>query len=103
MNPMLRDELASILSEAALPARVPPDLEHPPVDVSPRARTTRAILRIADQYGWRSAITHFLDSRGVTYLSDLSMPQLEDLLDRMHGYVDAAETGCSLEDCLPAN
>lgn len=102
MNPMLRDELVAILSEA-LPPPSPADIDLPPVDVSPRAKRMRAIVRIADTYGWRSAITHFLDSRGVSYLSDLTNPQLEDLLDRMHGYVDAAEMGASLPDCLPAN
>jgi len=73
-----------------------------PLDTSPRARKTRAILRIADRYGWHSAITHFLDTRGAAHLSDLSDPQLADLHDRMEGYVDAAETGCSLDDCFPA-
>lgn len=63
----------------------------------------RSIIRIADMYGWHSAITHFLDLKGVPYMSDLTLPQLDDLLDRMHGYVDAAETGSSLPDCLPAN
>jgi len=103
MNPMLRDELAAILSEAGLQADVSPDLMHPPVDVSPRARKMRSILRIANMYGWQEAITHFLDAKGVSYMSDLSAPQLDDLLDRMHGYVDAAEIGASLPDCLPAH
>lgn len=58
---------------------------------------------IANTYGWQIAVTHFLMTRGVPYLSDLTDPQLEDLLDRMRGYVDAAETGSSLPDCLPAN
>jgi len=62
-----------------------------------------SIMVIAHTYGWQIAITHFLITRGVAYLSDLTDPQLEDLLDRMHGYVDAAETGSSLPDCLPAN
>lgn len=88
---------------AALPPPTPPDIEFPPVDVSPRARKMRRVLRIADCHGWRSAITHFMESRGVAYLSDLTAPQLDDLLDRMEGYLDAAETGSSLEDCLPAS
>jgi hypothetical protein len=73
-----------------------------PLDTSPRARRMRAITRIADRYGWHSAITHFLDTRGAAYMSDLSDPQLEDLHERMEGYVDAAETGASLVDCFPA-
>jgi hypothetical protein len=36
------------------------------------------------------------------YISDLTDPQLDDLLDRMNGYVDAASMGCSLADSLPA-
>lgn len=99
MNQMLHDELVAILKEAA-PAAAAVDFE--PVDISMRAITMRAILRIADTYNWRSAITHYLETRGTSFLSDLTQPQLDDLLDRMHGYVDAAETGSSLPDCLPA-
>lgn len=99
---LLREELATMLAESPLPPLETPDQAFPPVDVSPRARTTRAILRIADLYGWQSAIVHFLETKGVSYLSDLTNPQLDDLLDRMNGYVDAAEMGCSIEGCLPA-
>lgn len=99
---LLREELAAMLAESPLPPIEAPDQAFPPVDVSPRARTTRAILRIADLYGWQSAIVHFLETKGVSYLSDLTNPQLDDLLDRMNGYVDAAEMGCSIEGCLPA-
>lgn len=102
MNPFLREELAALLAEAPLPA-TPLDVQFPAVDVSPRARKMRGVMRIADRHGWHCAITHFLESRGVSYLSDLTDPQLDDLLDRMHGYVDAAETGASLADCLPAS
>lgn len=102
MNPFLREELAAILAEAPPPSPAAYEADFPPVDVSPRARKMRGIMRIADRHGWHSAITHFLETRSVSYLSDLTEPQLEDLLDRMHGYVDAAETGASLEDCLPA-
>lgn len=103
MNPMLREELASIIAEAV--ASPPPlaDLDFQAVDVSPRARKIRAILRIADSYGWRSAITHFLETRGQSHICDLSDPQLDDLMGRMEGFVDAAETGASLADCLPAS
>lgn len=99
---LLREDLATMLAESPLPPAETPHLAFPPVDVSPRAITTRAILRIADMHGWRAAITHFLETKGTSYIEDLTMPQLDDLLDRMQGYVDAAETGCSLEDCLPA-
>lgn len=102
MNPMLRDELVEILSGMALPQDVSPDLMHPPVDVSPRATRMRAILRIANMYGWQEGITKYLDSRGVPYMSDLTLQQLDDLLEEMNGYVDVAQTGCSLPDCLPA-
>ncbi len=103
LDPVALKALALELAAAMPPAPAPADIDLPPVDVSPRARTMRAIVRIADIYGWRSAITHFLDSRGVPYLSDLTDPQLDDLLDRMNGYVDAAEMGASLADCLPAH
>jgi hypothetical protein len=62
-----------------------------------------AIMSIANSYGWQIAVTHFLMLKGVPYMSELTEPQLDDLLERMRGYVDAAETGCSLADCLPAN
>jgi len=99
---LLREELATMLAESSLPPVAQAEALHPPVDMSPKARKMRAIVRIADMYGWHSAITHFLDTKCVSYLSDLSVPQLDDLLDRMHGYVDAAEIGASLADCLPA-
>ncbi len=77
-------------------------LEAPALDTSERAVKTRAILRIANTYGWQSAIAHFLDTKGVGYLTDLTDPQLEDLHDRMEGYLDAAMNGCSPPDGLPA-
>lgn len=81
---------------------MPAGVDYAPVDVSPRAKKMRAIIRIADAHGWHSAITHFLETKGTSYLSDLTDPQLDDLLGRMDGYVDAAEVGASLTDCLPA-
>jgi len=59
------------------------------------------IMVIANTHSWQIAVTHFLMTKGVPYLSDLSDPQLDDLLDRMQGYVDAAETGASLDEALP--
>lgn len=100
---LLREELATMLAESPLPTLEPADQAFPPVDVSPKAKKIRAVLRIADMYGWHSAITHFLELRNTPYMCDLSEPQLDDLLGRMEGFVDAAETGCSLADCLPAN
>lgn len=102
LDPIALKTLALELA-AAMPPASPADVDVRPVDLSPRAKKMRAITRIADMYGWHSAITHFLEMKGVPYLSDLTNPQLEDLLDRMHGYVDAAETGSSLPDCLPAS
>lgn len=91
---------------AAVGATEPPSLPDwttfQPIDVSERAQKMHAIMAIANAYRWQIAVTHFLMTKGVPYLSDLSEPQLDDLLGRMHGYVDAAETGCSLESCLPA-
>ena len=78
-------------------------LQAPGLDTSPRAVQTRAILRIAQSYGWQGAVAHFMDTRGVAYLSDLTDPQLEDLHDRMLGYVDGAMTGCDPVDSLPAS
>lgn len=100
---LLREDLATMLAESSLQPIEAPDQAFPPVDVSPRACKVRAILRVADMYGWHSAITHFLELRNSQYLSDLTEPQLDDLKDRMDGYVDAASMGCSLADCLPAN
>ena len=105
MNPLLREELASILADSPPAPNPPPrpmphDLHFPPIDMSPRARMMRAILRIANRHGWHSAIIHFMETRNVSHLSD---PQLADLCDRMEGHVDAAETGSSLADCLPAS
>ncbi len=74
-----------------------------PIDVSDRARKLHEIMTIANIYNWQIAITHFLMTKGAPYLSDLTDPQVDDLLDRMHGYVDAAEMGASLPDCLPAS
>lgn len=73
-----------------------------PIDVSDRAQKMHAIMAIANTYNWQIAITHFLMTKRVPYISDLTDPQLDDLLDRMRSYVDAAETGCSLADVLPA-
>ena len=105
-------DLRLVEAESAPPARGDAPIERPalpdwttfqPIDVSERARKMHTIMTIAHTYNWQIAITHFLLTKGVPYLSDLSDPQLDDLLDRMHGYVDAAETGASLPDCLPAN
>lgn len=104
MNPMLREQLADILAEEiALQKPAPFDIEFQALDVSPRARKMRDSIRIARNYNWPDAIPHFLESRGVSHIADLTDPQLDDLHDRMLGYVDAAETGASLPDCLPAN
>lgn len=102
LDPIALKALAIELT-AALPPVAPAPPKEVPVDLSERAVITRAIYRIADAYGWHCAITHFLETRGCAYTSDLSILQLHDLLDRMKGYVDAAETGCSLADCLPAS
>ncbi|MBS0218104.1 MAG: hypothetical protein JSR63_07940 [Proteobacteria bacterium] len=72
------------------------------LDTSKEARLRRQIARIADRYHWWSAVTMFLDNRALSSLEELSRPQLEDLLDRMNGYVDAAEHACDLPDDLPA-
>ena len=67
----------------------------PPLEQSTRARMIRAINRIAQRYPWgKGAVEHFLDLKGGGYLADLTDPQLDDLHDRMQGYVDAAEMGC---------
>lgn len=102
LDPVTLKTLALELA-ASLPPPPPPNLGLQPIDVSWRAKTIRTIIRIAEQHQWRDAITMFLEMKGVPYLSDLTDPQLDDLLDRMHGYVDAAETGSSLADCLPAS
>lgn len=100
MNLLLRERIAEILADELPP---PPVIDYPAIDNTPRARKMREIVRIADAHGWRSAITFYLDTRGESHIADLTDPQLDDLHDRMLGYLDAAETGCSLADCLPAN
>lgn len=102
LDPVTLKALAIELA-ASLPPPPPTDVQFRPVDTSPRAMKMRRVIRIADSYGWHSAITHFLGMKGVSYLSDLTPPQLDDLLERMEGYLDAAETGASLADCLPAS
>lgn len=101
LDPIALKSLAIELA-AALPPAPPDQTTERRLDTSPQARKIREIQRIADSYGWQSAIVHFLDMKGAAYLSDLTPPQLDDLLGRMHGYVDAAETGCSLPEGLPA-
>ncbi len=103
MDHNLREELAAILTAAPPPPPAPEDVHFPAIDVSERAQKIRAIVRIADAYNWHSAIVHFWRLRASRICGDLTDPQLDDLLDRMHGYVDAAETGSSLVDCLPAS
>ncbi|KRG63921.1 hypothetical protein ABB26_10105 [Stenotrophomonas humi] len=71
------------------------------MDVSERALMMHKIMVIANTHGWQIAVTHFLMTKGVPYLSDLTTPQLDDLLDRMHGYVDAAEMGACMHDAMP--
>lgn len=87
---------------AALPPAGPAAAMETPLDISPRAKKIRSIQRIADAHNWQSAIVHYLDMKDAEYVSDLSNTQLDDLLERMNGYVDAAEMGCSLADSLPA-
>jgi len=101
LDPVALKSLAIELA-AAMPPPPPADMQERPIDVSKRARTMRAIRRIADSHNWHDAIVHFLESRGAEYMSDLTEPQLDDLYSRMCGYVDAAEMGASLPDCLPA-
>lgn len=101
LDPIALKTLAIELAAALPPAPTDTTIGSP-LDLSPRAKKIRSIQRIADAHGWHSAITHFLDMKDAYYLSDLSEPQLEDLLGRMRGYVDAAEMGCSLADALPA-
>ncbi len=84
------------------PARLPDWTTFQAVDVSERALTMHKIMVIANTYNWQIAVTHFLMTKGAPYLSDLTAPQLDDLLDRMNGYVDAAEMGACLHDALPA-
>lgn len=102
LDPIALKTLALELA-AAMPPTPPADIDFPAVDVSRRAIKMTKVIRIAHAYNWPDAIPHFLRSRGVSHLFDLSDTQLDDLEDRMDGYVDAAMTGCSLADCLPAS
>ena len=102
LDPIALKTLAIELA-AAMPPTIPPDIDYPSVDLSQRAIKMTKIIRIAQNYNWPDAIPHFLRSRGVANIVDLNDTQLDDLEGRMDGYVDAAMTGCSLADCLPAN
>lgn len=102
LDPIVLKSLAIELA-AAMPPTMMVDIDFPAVDVSPRAMKMTSVIRIANSYNWPDAIPHFLQSRGVSHIMDLSNAQLDDLVDRMDGYVDAAMTGCSLADCLPAS
>lgn len=99
LDPIALKSLALELA-AAMPPPPPSTLQA--IDVSPRGIKIRAIQRIADSYRWPDAIPHFLDMKGAAYISDLTDPQLEDLMQRMEGFVDAVETGSSVADCPPA-
>lgn len=77
-------------------------LAPPALDTSPRAIQTRAILRIAQTYGWQSAVARFMDAHRASYLGDLNDSQLEALHQRMCSYVDSAMTGCDTDESLPA-
>lgn len=75
----------------------------PPLEQTPRARMQRAINHIARRFSWGpETVAHFLDTRGATYLADLTDPQLEDLHDRMLAYEDSAMHGFSSPDEPPA-
>lgn len=102
LDPVALKTLAIELA-AAMPPTAVVDIDYPAVDVSPRAVKMTRIIRTAHYYNWPDAIPHFLRSRGVSHLVDLNDTQLDDLSDRMDGYVDAAMTGSSLTDCLPAS
>ena len=102
LDPIALKTLAIELA-AAMPPTPPSDIDYPPVDISERAIKMTKIIRIANYYNWPDAIPHFLRSRGVPHIFDLNDTQLDDLEGRMDGYVDAAMTGCSLADCLPAS
>lgn len=71
----------------------------PPMEQTPRARMRRTVDRIASRFPWGpDTVAHFLDTRGATYVNDLSDPQLEDLCDRMLAYEDSAVNGWSSPD-----
>ena len=95
--------LALELAAAMPPPRRSEDAVLPQVDVSPRAKATRAILRIADLYGWHGAVIDFLQDRSASYLSDLTDDQLRELLGVMESFVDIADTGSCRPDCLAAS
>lgn len=101
LDPIALKALAIELA-ASLPPAPPAEVGDRPIDLSPRAKSMRAIRRIADVYGWHDAITQYLEERGVEYISDLSGLQLDELHALMLGYVDAAEVGASPAGYLPA-
>ncbi|UXA53386.1 MULTISPECIES: hypothetical protein [Xanthomonas] len=102
LDPIALKSLALELAAAMPPAEPPSDVNFKPIDISPRARAMRRILRIADMHGWHDAIVVFLEMKGAEHLFDLTQLQLDELSERMNAYVDAAEIGASAADCLPA-
>lgn len=75
----------------------------PFLEQTPRARLIRQITRIANRWGWWSAVVEpFLDDSQAPSLADLTQEALETLLERLNRYVDAAHTACDFADCPPA-
>ena len=72
------------------------------LDQSPRARSTREIMRIANGYGWTSEVERALDAAGATMLSSLSDLDLEDLLARMRRLEDCVHMAGDSPDAPPA-
>jgi hypothetical protein len=74
----------------------------PPLDMSPRAKAQREIMRIASWYGWGGEIERALDAAGEASMSGLSMRQMDQLLGRMVRLEHCIQEGCDPADAPPA-
>ena len=109
MNFLLRDELATILTEelsSAGATALVRDSEiagHLPVlDRSPRARNIRRIAEISQSRGWQLEVVRALDRHDVSYIEDLSDEAIASLRDRMEYLEDCVQTCCDPDDAPPA-
>lgn len=73
------------------------------LDQSPRARTWRAIQRIAARYPWGDyVITRAFDRFMAGSDADLSNEQMTELLGEMQHYDDRAKYACDDDEAPPA-
>jgi|LSQX01.1.fsa_nt_gb hypothetical protein len=70
----------------------------PAFDVSPRAKMTREINRIATSYGWIPEIQRHLDAEHVSSISALGDESVAILCERMRTLEACVQDGCDPPD-----